>query len=153
MANAAVLPVPVCAWPIKSVPSSAGGINPAWMGVGSRYSASSSAASMTFDSPMAANAEGGRSSLTGRLARRAGEMPSPVGVAATVALDELLVAGRGLNARLAPLGLRRLRFSGPLLIGPFTLGGPRAAAFASSARLIARCGLNARFTGFGRRRL
>ena len=30
------------------------GISPAWIGVGSRYSASSSAASMTFDSPMAA---------------------------------------------------------------------------------------------------
>ena len=56
MQKAAVLPVPVCAWPIRSMPSRALGISPAWMGVGSRYSASSSEASMTFDSPMPAKA-------------------------------------------------------------------------------------------------
>lgn len=59
MQKAAVLPVPVCAWPIKSMPFSALGISPAWMGVGSRYSASWSEASMTFESPIAAKPEDG----------------------------------------------------------------------------------------------
>ena len=58
MQKAAVLPVPVCAWPIRSMPASACGISPAWIGVGSRYSASSRAASMTFDSPMPAKPVG-----------------------------------------------------------------------------------------------
>ena len=58
MQKAAVLPVPVCAWPIRSTPASACGISPAWIGVGSRYSASSRAASMTFDSPMPAKPAG-----------------------------------------------------------------------------------------------
>ena len=34
-ANAAVLPVPVAAWPIRSRPVSSAGIASAWMGVGS----------------------------------------------------------------------------------------------------------------------
>ena len=34
-ANAAVLPVPVAAWPTRSRPSSSGGIACAWIGVGS----------------------------------------------------------------------------------------------------------------------
>ena len=58
MQKAAVLPVPVCAWPIRSMPARARGISPAWMGVGSRYSASSRAASMTFESPMPAKPGG-----------------------------------------------------------------------------------------------
>ena len=33
-AKAAVLPVPVCAWPITSCPASMSGITPAWIGVG-----------------------------------------------------------------------------------------------------------------------
>jgi hypothetical protein len=33
-ANAAVLPVPVCAWPSTSRPSSSGGIVAAWIGEG-----------------------------------------------------------------------------------------------------------------------
>ena len=54
MQKAAVLPVPVWAWPIRSMPARALGISPAWIGVGSRYSASWSEASITFDSPMPA---------------------------------------------------------------------------------------------------
>ncbi len=34
MANAAVFPVPVCAWPIRSRPASIGGIVFSWIGVG-----------------------------------------------------------------------------------------------------------------------
>ena len=55
MQKAAVLPVPVWAWPIRSMPASAWGIIPAWMGVGSRYSASSRAANSLSESPMPAN--------------------------------------------------------------------------------------------------
>ena len=32
--NAAVLPVPVCAWPITSRPASSGGIACSWIGLG-----------------------------------------------------------------------------------------------------------------------
>ena len=40
MPKAAVLPVPVLAWPMTSRPSSALGMKAAWMGVGCKYRAS-----------------------------------------------------------------------------------------------------------------
>ena len=101
MAKAAVLPVPVWAWPIKSTPARARGISPAWIGVGSRYSASSSAASMTCDRPMAAKAEGGRASapvVPPRATGLAGATRLAAGVSTAAAARSLGGAGGPLGA-------------------------------------------------------
>ena len=55
MANAAVLPVPVCAWPIRSRPASIGGIVFSWIGVGASYPISVIAFMMGADSPRLSN--------------------------------------------------------------------------------------------------
>lgn len=55
MAKAAVLPVPVRAWPNTSSPESALGIIPACTGVGSRYAARASAASIVSERPRSPN--------------------------------------------------------------------------------------------------
>src|SRR3954447_7901239 len=63
--NAAVLPVPVWAWPITSLPSSSAGIVSSWIGVGRSYPRWESASRMGFESPSSANVIG--STLRGRV--------------------------------------------------------------------------------------
>ena len=61
MPKAAVLPVPVLAWPITSKPSRASGISAAWIGDGMTYRMRPRARSMGFESPMEANPGGATS--------------------------------------------------------------------------------------------
>src|SRR5215210_1519608 len=52
--NAAVLPLPVWAWPITSRPSRSGGMAWTWIGLGDSYPTSRRAASMDSESPRSA---------------------------------------------------------------------------------------------------
>ena len=54
-AKAAVLPVPVWAVPSRSRPSSSGGMDWAWMGVGASYPMRASDSSTAWDRPRSAN--------------------------------------------------------------------------------------------------
>src|SRR5438105_3416276 len=54
-ANAAVLPVPVAAWPRRSRPSMSGRIVCSWIGVGSSYPSAMSAATILASRPSAVN--------------------------------------------------------------------------------------------------
>src|SRR3712207_1035557 len=49
--NAAVLPVPVCAWPMTSCPARSSGIACSWMGLGASYPTSSRAWRIAGESP------------------------------------------------------------------------------------------------------
>ncbi len=53
-ANAAVLPVPVAAWPSRSRPSMSGGMDSRWIGVGSSYPRAVTAASTPSGNPRSA---------------------------------------------------------------------------------------------------
>jgi hypothetical protein len=55
-ANAAVLPVPVCALPITSLPESIKGIVRSWIGVGSTYPIAFTPSMMGLESPNLLNA-------------------------------------------------------------------------------------------------
>src|SRR5712692_6906575 len=82
--NAAVLPVPVAAQPITSLPSIAGGMARAWMGVGASKPACSRACKVRAESPSAEkvtpqpNASSpqaaGKTTLRSRLARKEGRV-------------------------------------------------------------------------------
>ena len=56
--NAAVLPVPVCAWPITSLPSSTDGIACSWIALGDSYPTSRRACKVDSDRPSSANVFG-----------------------------------------------------------------------------------------------
>ena len=57
-AKAAVLPVPVCAWPIRSRPASRRGTARAWIGVGASKPRAAIARSSSGDSPSSSNVGG-----------------------------------------------------------------------------------------------
>src|SRR3954464_8720687 len=63
-ANAAVLPVPVAAWPSRSRPSSSSGIVSRCTGVGSSYPSAAVEATMAFERPSAAKPAAGEAVLS-----------------------------------------------------------------------------------------
>ena len=67
-ANAAVLPVPVAAWPSRSRPASSGGIASRWIGVGSSYPRCVRAASSSSRRPRSAKVVGTASSSSAKAA-------------------------------------------------------------------------------------
>ena len=71
-AKAAVLPVPVWAWPMTSRPSSNGGMAAAWIGVGCSNPCASTEASSSDRRPNAANADSAGVSSGAGAARAAG---------------------------------------------------------------------------------